>query len=267
MNENELKVSEAFSRQSVIFDELNNNNKISEYLRSIYRAEVDSKLRPNDRILELNCGTGLDAIYFASKGHDVLATDLSQGMINQLNAKLTNADLKGKIRTMLCSFNELSKIKDQKFDYILSNFGGLNCTDKLNEVLISFNSLLNNNGKISLVIMPKYCPWEWLMVLKGKFSTAFRRFRKGTSAHIEGKHFLCYYYSPDYILNALKKDFKLLSLKGICITVPPEFYTGFIERYPKLFKFLSKIDKSISKVFPFTHCCDHYVITLQKKSL
>lgn len=265
MENNSGHVSEAFSKQSPVFDQLNAENKLSVYLRSVYRQEVLQRLKPNGSVLELNCGTGLDAVYFAEKGYTILATDNAPGMLKQLDSKIIEKGLQKQIETLRCSFHDIDSIKNKKFDHIISNFGGLNCTDDLQDVLKKFSALLNDNGKVTLMIMPKVCPWELIMLFKGKFKTAFRRFKKNTPAHIEGVQFACYYYNPNYVSNALKKEFDVLTLKGVCITVPPEFYQGFVERYPKLFSFLSRIDKRISGIFPFTYCCDHYMITLQRK--
>ncbi len=267
MEVNSLKVSEAFSKQSEVFDLIYRENKLSEYLRSKFREEVLSHLKPNSQILELNCGTGMDAIYFAEKGHKILATDNAPGMLEKLNNKLKGNSLKKNIETMRCSFDDLNPMSNRKFDHIISNFGGLNCTENLDKVLSQLPGLLNKNGKITLVIMPKVCPWEIIMLFKGKFNTAFRRFRKKTPAHIEGVNFFCYYYNPSYVKRVLRKNFDVTTLKGIFITTPPEFYENFVERYPKLFSVLTKIDNAICSFFPFNYCCDHYLITLTAKDL
>lgn len=263
--DNDTQVSAAFSKQSVVFDKMSKENQLSEYLRSIFRQEVLSHLKPNSNLLELNCGTGLDAQFFAERGHNILATDIAPGMLDQVQSKILTHHLENRIKTQLCSFHEIHKIQEKKFDHIISNFGGLNCTDKLEDVLSQFTPLLNKNGKVTLMIMPKICPWELIQIFKGKFKTAFRRFRKSTPAHIEGHFFECYYYNPGFVIRRLKKDFRLLGLKGVCIFVPPEFYQNFVERYPRLFIFLCKIDNTICSFFPFTYCCDHFMITFEKR--
>jgi len=260
-----MNVRKAFGKQSSIFDEIYTTNPLTEYYRNIYRNEVNKNIGDNSQILEINCGTGIDAVYFANMGHTILATDLSPDMLNILSEKIQNLDLSNHIQTQVCSFHELSNLGGKKFDFILSGFGGLNCTDRLNKVLEQFSVLLNENGKITLAVMPKVCPWEILMLFKGKFKTAFRRFKKKTPAHIEGEHFFCYYYNPGYIIKTLKKDFKLIGLKGVFITVPPEFIHNFVIKHPKLFLFLSRIERKICSIFPFTQWCDYYIITLQKR--
>lgn len=264
-NENSIKVSEAFSKQAEKFDALSSENKLTAHLRTIYRKQVEKYSIQHSRILELNCGTGIDAIYFANKGYDVLATDNAPGMLDALQSKIASTGTRGKIEVMQCSYHELNKIKKPPFDHIVSNFGGLNCTADLQHVLAQFSSLLTKNGKVTLALMPKVCPWELAMALKGKFKTAFRRFGRHAVANVEGVNFLCYYYNPSYVKRILKNEFNVVELKGVYITVPPEFYLNFVERYPRLYAALSRIDNGIANYFPFNRLCDHYIITLEKK--
>jgi ubiquinone/menaquinone biosynthesis C-methylase UbiE len=265
MTSNDQLVSQAFSLQSAVFDQLNNENKLTAHLRSIYREEVLKQAKEQSHFLELNCGTGIDTLFFAHQGFKLLSTDIAVGMLHQLNTKIKENHLEDSISTKECSFNELHKLGDQQFNYIISNFGGLNCTDKLDQVLDQFTTLLTENGKATLVIMPVISPWELIMALKGDFKTAFRRFKKDATAHIEGVHFKVRYYNPSYIKKQLKKDFDVLTLKGIYFAVPPEFYQGFVERYPRLYKFLQKVERRLNTWFPFNIFCDHYLITIQKK--
>lgn len=253
----------AFSRQSATFDKLDRSNKLSAHLRSRFRAEVMSYHSSPAKILELNCGTGLDAIYFAKHGHYVLATDAAPGMISEVEKKILSNEVP--VSARLLSFHDLHELRGQKFDHIVSSFGGLNCSPDLEKVLASFDELLVPGGKVTLVIMPRWCPWEWVMVVKGKFRTAFRRFSGKTIANVEGEKFMCYYYGPAFVKRALRAQFKTLRLTGLYITVPPEFYAGFVDRYPRLYGFLSRIDDRIGRWLPFNRLCDHYMITLEKR--
>jgi ubiquinone/menaquinone biosynthesis C-methylase UbiE len=258
-------VSEAFSKQSVVFDSLNEENKISRYLRGLFRKEVLSQLKPQSEILELNCGTGLDAVFFAQHGHRVLANDNAKGMLEQLQKKIEANSLEKQIETLHCSFHDVRSIKNRTFDHIISNFGGLNCTEHLDDVLKQFSPLLKPGGKVTLMIMPRICPWEIAWAFKGNFKLAFRRLKKKALARVEGVGFYCYYYGPSYVKRTLKNEFKTISLKGVCVTVPPEFMHQFAERKPERFERLKAIEEKISETYPFTHCCDHFLITLQKK--
>lgn len=265
MNRNDQLVSQAFSNQSAVFDRQDRENKLTEHLRAIYRGEILRQSEPGAGILELNCGTGIDTLFFAEKGYRLLSTDNAPGMIEKLKEKIKHRRLDGQVQALRCSFLELDQLGDRRFDHIISNFGGLNCTDRLDLVLGQLERRLNPGGKVTLVIMPRVSPWELVMALKGKFRTAFRRFRRHTPAHVEGVHFSVYYYSPAYVIRHMKQSFDLCTLKGIYFAVPPEFYQRFVERYPRMYRFLQKAEARLGGWFPFTHCCDHYMITLQKK--
>ncbi|MNU68672.1 ubiquinone/menaquinone biosynthesis methyltransferase [compost metagenome] len=266
MQTNTENVSEAFSQQSLVFDTIYRENLLSEYMRQQFRTELLRTLKKDAHILELNCGTGMDTVFFAEQGYKIFAIDNAEGMLQQLRHKVHTLQLRDRIEVQRCNFEHLETLQPRKFDHIYSNFSGLNCTEHLDKVLQSFRPLLNPGGKVSLVIMPRICPWENIMALKGKWKTAFRRFKKnGTIAHIEGVHFKTWYYNPSYVIRTLKPDFKLLSLKGICITVPPPFIENFVERYPRWFSVLQGIDRRIAHWYPFTWCCDQYMITLELK--
>src|SRR5690349_17869562 len=114
MKHNEELVSAAFSAQSAIFDQINVENKLTDHLRDIYRSEIDTQINPDSNILELNCGTGIDSIYFAGKGHKILATDNAEGMLAQLKHKIEEQHLEEKITTQRCSFLALNQLGDQR---------------------------------------------------------------------------------------------------------------------------------------------------------
>ena len=184
---NEQLVATAFSRQSAIFDEIYSVNKIVQYKRGRVRDHLKEYILPGMLILELNSGTGEDALWLSRQGCKVHATDISPGMQEVLEEKIKLEDHKN-ISYELCSFNHLQNLQKRgPYDMIFSNFAGLNCTGELDKVLDSFSSLLKPGGVITLVLLPKFCLWEFLLMFKGKFKTATRRFfsRKGRRARIE----------------------------------------------------------------------------------
>lgn len=261
----ELDVSNAFSKQSSQFDAIDDANSIIAWVRNRVRQEVMSFIRPESEILELNCGTGIDSIFFAQKGFYILATDNSDGMLSILNTKSEKLQL-ANLKTQKCSFNNLENVESRQFDYVFSNFGGLNCTDDLGKILLDIDRLLKPGGHFTLVIMPKVCVWEMMMLFRGYFKTAFRRFKKGgTTAYVEGVSFKCYYYPPSYVVNRMAKNFEIQSVKGLSIVTPPPFIEHFIERYPRMFHHLEKIENWLCDKWPFYAWGDHYMITMQKK--
>lgn len=268
INIEERKARDAFSRQAPVFDELYANNTIIRYKRKRVRDHVEQFMHPHSSILELNAGTGDDAIYFAGHGHHVHATDISAAMQETLLKKATAASLTNNISSERCSFTQLAELKKQgPYDYIFSNFAGLNCTDKLEAVLTSLTSLVKPGGYVTLVLLPKFCLWEFLLLFKGKFKEAFRRFagKKGASAHIEGEYFRCWYYNPSFVKKVMKEDFEVMALEGLCTLVPPSYIEQFAEKHPVWYRLLVKKEDKWKSKWPWRSVGDYYIITLKRK--
>ena len=265
----EQEAAEAFSKQAPVFDALYNADTIIQYKRKRVRNHVEQFIRPQSQVLELNAGTGEDAVYFAGNGHRVHATDISTGMQQQLIHKIKEQPAATNISYEVCSFTELEALQNQgPYDYIFSNFAGLNCTGRLEKVLDSLQYLLKPGGFVTLVILPKFCLWEVLLLFKGKFKTAFRRFagRKGARAHIEGEYFRCWYYNPSFIRKRLKTSFRVKSLEGLCTIVPPSYIENFAVKHPSLYSRLEKKENWLKNKWPWKVMGDYYIITLQRNA-
>jgi len=268
-NMNEQGTAAAFSSQAKIFDDLFSGNIIVRYKRKRVREHVKQFLFSNSNILELNSGTGEDAIWFAQQGNHVHATDISTVMQKVLITKVKEHRLETRISAELCSFTELTHLKNKgPYDFIFSNFAGLNCTGDLKKVLHSFENLLTPGGVITLVILPSFCLWEFLLLFKGKFKTAFRRLfgKRGVQSNVEGNLFTCWYYNPSYIINELKNSFDVLSVEGLCTIVPPSYIENFAEKYPYTYNYLKRKEDRFKKSWPWKYIGDYYIISLKKRS-
>jgi len=258
------KASNAFSAQAEHFDSDEESNLILKWMREqVYRHEQEF-LRPFSTILELNSGTGIDAVHFARRGHSVLAIDIAPGMVQQLQKKIARDHLEDRIRCVRCSFTRLDTLPLQRFDHVFSNFGGLNCIPDLQEVISQLPRLLNPGATITLVIMPRICLWEIVQLFKGNIRLAFRRIiRKGTPAHIDGFRFLSYYHSPAEVITLFDGRYSLVRLRGLAALSPPPSFKEFPERHPFLYRVLTKWDERFAEYFPLNRWADHYILTMR----
>lgn len=245
------------------YETLSKKNDCDIYRRNLIRKHVESFLNPQDTILEINAGSGIDAVYFAKKGHPVLATDIADNSEVYINIKIKTEGLKN-LEFQKLSFTNLKHIENRKFNHIFSNYGGLNCASKLEEIFSQFNHLLLPKGYVSLVIMPKYYPWEMATFLKGN-KNAFRRWKKdGVLADVTDHLIPIYYYSPKQIEKAMGKDFTAVSTKNIGTFYPSLHYNSF-QKYPKTMRFLMRFDSWInSKWITPKGVGDYFIITFQK---
>lgn len=219
-------------------------------------------------ILELNCGTGEDAIWLASKGHKVLATDVSEKMLEVANKK---ANASGFGESISFSILDISKPetypKDIQFDIVFSNFGGFNCLspDDFLKVLPAIAKILKPKGRLISVIMPKFCLWEsFYFSLKGEFSKVFRRNRADSLAVQLGDNQVeTWYFSPSQIQGLNPSAFRIIRKRPVGLFLPPSYLENYFAKHPKSLHFLNRVEKLFGS-FSFTSSfSDHFIIDME----
>ena len=196
----------AFSEKAKIYDSYGMTNVIVKYSRDVVRRTVLDNIPHNGKILELNGGTGSDALFFVKKGYYVHLIDISKGMIQKSKSKISSQEIESRFKVQRKSFENLSEFPLKRFDYIFSNFGGLNCTPNIQNVIHQFQHVLKDQAYVTLVIMPPICPWELINIFWNP-KMSLRRlpsiFGIPIKANVSGVKFLTYYYS----VNKIKKLF------------------------------------------------------------
>lgn len=256
----------SFDNAAQNYDDTFTNSEIGKLQRNVVYYHLEKLLSSQKQnILEINCGTGEDAIWLANKKHIVIATDISNEMIAVAKSKESHQNL----NFVTADINSISEqFESKKFDAIFSNFGGLNClnNDKLSRFLDSVSTILSEKGKLILVIMPKNTLWEKVyFMLKGKFKTAFRRTKKVAFANIDGISVPTYYYNPKDIVNLSKSNFDCLNVKPVGFFIPPSYLEPFFKNRKGFLGFLNKLESKIKNGSFISKYADHYLIVLQKK--
>jgi ubiquinone/menaquinone biosynthesis C-methylase UbiE len=239
-------VNRAFSKQSSHYDQEDQSNRVLQDMRSQVYDHVNKFIKPNSFILELNAGTGIDAFHFASEGHRVHATDLSDGMVAEIQKKISQYDLQSKLSCQQLSYDNINNTSAKDFDYVFSNFGGLNCIQDLSQVTRHLPLLLKPRAYVTWVIMPPVCAWELFGLVKGHGKKALRRFHKnGIRSHLEGEYFTTYYHSLNDIRSAFGSSFKLVACEGLATLSPQPHRVDFPVKYPSLYNNLRKMDAAV----------------------
>ncbi len=216
------------------------------------------------RILELNCGTGIDAFYFARAGHQVLATDASQSMINQCMGKLQIENSNLKLSFLQCDISNLSRLKDNNFDLVFSNFSGFNCLNESDfaNSIYQIQNKLNDKGKFIVVLFGTKCLMERIyFFLKFQFGKMSRR--EKYQSIFNGTESL-FYYSALKVESIVKPYFSLLKKEPIGVFIPPSYLEQKMKKSKVLFTILQKMEKLFSKYFN-TEFGDHFIMAFEKK--
>ncbi len=215
-------------------------------------------------VLEINCGTGEDAKYMTGFGCTITATDISSEMIQigrEKNAK--------KVEFINCDTRHLSSfLGDRKFDFVFSNFGGLNCLapQEINQFVGNAFNLLNEKGKLIFVVMGRKCFWERFYFFYKRDKRKNRRLQKeGVKTILNGEHFTTYYYSPNELYNSFKESFTLYTQKPVGLFIPPSYLNPFFKDKKIFLKVLDFMERVFGGFSFFANYADHYLIVMQKK--
>lgn len=221
--------------------------------------------------LEINCGTGEDAVYLASRFQTVVATDLSSEMIRIAFEK----SKKKKISTIEFLATDMleirNKLPQRQFDMIFSNFGGLNCLseNQVQNLSSELKAMSNPDGNLILVIMGRKCLWEKIyFFLKGKTSSINRRkIRSGVNANVGTTFQKTFYYSPKEIQNHFSESWNFTRVIPIGLFLPPSYLDPFFSKHLWLLKLLRSAEKIFGRFSFCADYADHYLIHFTRKDV
>ena len=257
-------IAEAFSRTAEKYDAFALNHPHLTRLRSKVYDHVTRWFPPGARVLELNAGTGIDAIALAQRGYHVHATDIAPGMLQRLQGKVKEAGLEGQVTAQQCSFTELAGVQGAPFDAIFSDLGGLNCVPNLAPIIADLPKLLRPGGVVTWVLMPPVCLWEMAELLRGNPRLAFRRLAPaGTRSHLEGLHFPVYYFTPKQVISWFGASYDVLALEGLSVITPTAESKNLAIRLPRLYRSLSWLDDRLSTRAPWWGWGDFFILSLR----
>jgi len=261
--EDAVYVASALERYA---DEYKQNVDAPYFLRT-RKVVIDyllAQLRPNSRVLDMNCGTGVDIVEIAKQGHWVQGYDVSSAMISYARENISNSGLSHVAEAEVCDYRRLPAIHP-RFDAILSNFGGINFAGNLEQVFLSVDRNLKEGGIFIINSVSHFCLAESIIFLtSGNFGKAFRRLAGG-NARIGGKWVKLFYHRKKSFLNIAKKfGFYFSDIFGLNIIAPPLWADDFFTRHKKFASALERIDGKF-RGFPLLRTMGDFTVLVFKK--
>jgi SAM-dependent methyltransferase len=214
---------------------------------SIWR-EIEKVFAAGQRILELNCGTGIDAVFLANRGVKVLACDIAPRMIELAQRRANSTHTSGLIDFRALATENIGVLENEGlFDGAFSNFSGLNCVDDLPTVAQKLGRLLRPGARLVLCMIGRFVPWEiaWYMA-HGNPRRAFLRFKRVTVGCIaENAVVSVRYPSVRKLASIFAPSFRLRKRQAIGITLPPSYFEHLAQKFPLAVNRLASLDRRI----------------------
>jgi ubiquinone/menaquinone biosynthesis C-methylase UbiE len=201
------------------------------------------------RVLEIGCGTGVDAVCLARNGIYVHATDVSPRMLAMARDRIGREGLENRITIERRSIEELSGLEEPGgFDGAFSDFGAFNCVRDHRSAALSLAGLIRPGGKLALCLMNRFCLWETLWCLAHcQPSKAFRRLsagERGVEASLNSYHrFPVFYPAAGRLIAGFRQNFDPVSSSGIGVLVPPSCMEAWALKRKRMFDKLALLDR------------------------
>lgn len=280
MSAEEAREPAAFDECAAHYDRSFSERQLGRWLRqAVYRHLT--VYAPEERVLELGCGTGEDAIWLGRRGVQSLATDASSAMLAVAADKIRRAGLTDSIRLARLDMNAaesdsqdslaavLAASTDRstdRFDGCFSNFGALNCVADRRALARDLSTCVRPGGRMIVVLMGPFCPWEVVaFVARGRFSDAVRRLRSGALARLGDHHVPVWYPTPRRLRQEFAPWFRPLGQRGIGVLLPHSQLADLVERWPRVFARLEHWEAGLSTRFPAPWLCDHYLLEFERR--
>jgi ubiquinone/menaquinone biosynthesis C-methylase UbiE len=258
----------AFDRIAKDYDQIFTDSLIGRAQRDAVWKVLTRTFRANEKVLELNCGTGEDAIFLAAKGVSVLALDASPQMITRAEQRLQQNSSQTPVVFCELPTERIGELHPEtQFDGAFSNFSGLNCIADLDAVASSLAGLVKQAGRLVLCFSTRFCLIEILYYLAaGQWRKALRRCKGSTDVTIDGALFTVYYPTLRKIRQSFAPDFRLDSCTGIGVTVPPSYLEAWARQHPRLFLLLRRLEERLAALPILRSTGDHVLLCLEKVS-
>ncbi|HEY4972462.1 MAG TPA: class I SAM-dependent methyltransferase, partial [Steroidobacteraceae bacterium] len=227
---------DAFDSVASDYDGPRGNNALIQDMRAEMWHWLDATFAQGSRLLDIGCGTGLDAIRMARLGHRVTATDWSAQMVQRTGERAAHEQLQARVQAIALGAQQLDRLAGEgDYDGAYSNLGPLNCAPDLRQVSRQCARLLKPGGALVFTVIGRVCPWEIAHYLRrGQWARAKLRFARkfvpvGMNKHIIWTH----YYGPREFYRAFEPEFVLSHYRGLCLFAPPPYLAWLRDRHPR----------------------------------
>jgi SAM-dependent methyltransferase len=233
--------------------------------RAVWRS-LERAFKPGHRVLELNCGTGIDAVHLAARGIRVLACDISPRMVELARRLASDANVSHRVEFRVLKNENIGTLaREGPFDGGFSSFSGLNCTEDFPGVASALALLLQGGARFIAGMTGRLVPWEiaWFLA-HGKPGKALRRLRRDGPDFNRGP-VPVRNYSVREIATVFAPGFRLKHWEGIGIAVPPSYMEHWARRFPRTTNALAAVDWRIGRIPLFRSLGDGVLLEFERR--
>ncbi len=245
-------------------------NAFDRYLREVSLQILGRIFREGDHVLEIGCGTGLETLPLAHRGVEIVAVDLSDGMLKRLRKKVLDEGLLDRVVIRKLAAHELGKIVAEfgprYFDGAFSNFGAINCEPHWGELPAVLGELIRSGGPLMLGVWNRVCLMEILLFGLGlRPRRALSRLRSPVPVGLSRFGIPVFPLAVEEVARGFSPYFHPEALIGLPVVVPPYDLGGRVPAPDLVMPLLASLDRILRGHFPFSRLGDHFLLTMRRR--
>lgn len=259
---------DAFDSVAGDYDGPRGNNRLIQDMRSEMWRWLDATFTVPSRLLDLGCGTGLDAVRMARLGHLVTATDWSPLMVQRTEQRIEQEELTERVQVVAVGGQDLAQLgASGAYDGVYSNLGPLNCVPDLTEVSRECARLVRPGGMLVFTVIGRICPWEIAHYLRRRrwARATVRLARRPVPVGMNNHTIWTRYYGPREFYRFFRQQFALRHFRGLCVLAPPPYLTWLPEKYPRAYQRLWHLDRRLSGWPVIRGAGDHFLMVMRRR--
>lgn len=263
------EVRQLFDASASSYDVIVEGNRLDRYLREVSIMLLGDMFRPGQRVLEIGAGTGLETIPLAKRGIEIVATDISEGMLRRLVQKATDAGVRDRIEVRRVKAADLASLAKEfgtgALDGAFSNFGALNCEPAVDMVPPALHSLLGRDARVLLGVWNRVCLLEILAYgLALKPRRALARLQSPVPVGISRFGIPVYAHAPGVLARSFSPYFVTDEILGAPVLLPPYDLERRLPAANRVVSLVEPLDGLVRGRFPFNRLGDHFFLKMRR---
>jgi hypothetical protein len=261
-------VAEAFDSASEEYDFTISNNYINTWIRKRSIRELLRVTKHADTLLKIGCGTGAEVMEISRYVRKVIATDISESMLEIVRKKVQARRLTDRIVPFRVRAAEISQVNcvldGGRAQGAYSFNGALNCEPELSRFVDALSSILISGGYFICSIRNSLCLTEAISHAAAlQFDKMAPRKKQPIMVSVGGMDVPTVYYPPASFCNAFSPKFRLRKQIGLPAFLPPAYLSDYYVKFKKAASVLERIELFLSDRFPFNMLGDQTLFVFQ----